>query len=211
MSQAIRLFLRIPFVVWFALAGYMNWTKYQEWTEGTLVGLDAQIQQKNAELQAETAKLTQIQEFERQRETKLRELEALGQKFESSRKELPRSAAIPELLKVLADVADTSGLEFSKFTPQAARRTAILTEAPIEVELKGTYLQIMGFLDAAANLTRVVQAQKLVLDSPETRGQVRVIKADASLVTFFLEDAAPPAATPQNPPQPGTPVPGAGG
>jgi type IV pilus assembly protein PilO len=199
MSQAIRLFLRIPFVVWFALAGYLNWTKYQEWTNGTLVGLDAQIQQKNSELQAETAKLTQIQEFERQREAKLRELEAMGQKFETSRKELPRNAAIPELLKVLADVADNSGLEFSKFTPQAARRTAILTEAPIQVELKGTYLQIMGFLDAAANLTRVVQAQKLVLDNPETRGSVRIIKADANLVTFFLEDAPPPSSTSSTP------------
>ncbi len=186
MMRLVGLFLKIPFYLWFVLAGFMSWMNYDEWEKTVYQGLESQLSAKKSELIEKQNEVKKIKDFERTREEKLLELQALGAKFESTQEFLPRSADIPTLLKALADVSDKAGIEFSRFAPKPSKKTNILVETPIEVVLKGTYLQIMAFLDASSNLARVVAASTLSIGNPQPRGAVRVVEARASLVTYHI-------------------------
>lgn len=207
----------IPVLILGALAwGGMAIKEYYDWESEVYSGLEAQLQAKNAELAAVKRETGRAEEFRRRKEAKLKELQELSAKLEATRQEYPTTPSIPQLLKDLADVADRTGLEFHSFRPQAERRQEFVVTTPIEVRLRGTYVQIMSFLDTSANLKRTVAAEKLSIDSPTTReGSVSVVMASAQLVTYSIDEnfdmgGAKAAGAPGAPATPGA-TPPAGG
>jgi type IV pilus assembly protein PilO len=205
----IRSILRIPPLLWFLVAGGLSYLDYSSWKTDVYEPLKQQIESAQGVLESTKNEITRASEFVHRRDEKIRELQELGQKLEQTRRELPRSSNIPDLLHSLADTSDQTGLDFSHFKPGKSVKTELLVETPIDVTLRGTYLQIMSFLDATANMTRVVAARKLTLDTPASRGSISVVNATATLVTYHIDDAGGEVA---NPPAPaGGTAPKAGG
>jgi type IV pilus assembly protein PilO len=186
--NALLQIIRIPFIVWMLIgAGWAYWD-YHEWETTTWAALKIEADNAQAELAAAQRDALKIQEFQRQKEKKLAELQALSAQIDQMRAQYPSNPAIPQLLKDLADVADGTGLEFRSFKPQPDRKQEFVTVSPIEVDLKGTYVQIMSFLDSAANLKRAVATEGLTIDNPASReGSVSVIAAKARLVTYSVD------------------------
>jgi type IV pilus assembly protein PilO len=199
----IRIFIRLPFILWFLVAGGMGYMDYTSWETETFTPLLGQLEAKKGEVLAKQKELTRAQEFTTKREEKLKELQDLTLRLEATKSALPRTSSIPNLLKDLADVSDKVGLQFSRFRPEKERAKKFLLETPIAVDLKGTYVQVMSFLDGAANIERIIATEKLDLTNPQIRGPAAVVTATATLITYHLDEAAV-AASVANPPAGGT-------
>jgi Tfp pilus assembly protein PilO len=186
----LKAILNIPFLplLIVVISGALGYRDYTEWNEVTYQPLLATLETKKGEIERVRADVARAQDFDRTRKEKLMQLQELARKLELTANAMPRSANIPDLLKSLADLADKAGIEFSSFRPQAERRREFLVLSPIEVQLKGNYVQIMSFLDSAANLTRVVSCEKLSLEGTSPRGGVNILSAGITLVTYHLEE-----------------------
>lgn len=174
---------------------------FNEWKTSVMEPLENELQAKNAQLATVKRESARAEDFKRRKEEKLRELQTVSQQIEATRTRYPTTPNIPQLLKDLADVADRTGIEFHSFKPQPERRQEFVVLTPIDVRLKGTYVQVMSFLDNSANLKRAVVAEKLAIDSPQVRdGSVSLVTATANLVTYSVEDVT---TAPGMPPPPG--------
>ncbi|MBS1982784.1 MAG: type 4a pilus biogenesis protein PilO [Bdellovibrionales bacterium] len=213
----MRIILRlakVPFILWLIIGGGLAYMDYTDWQQSVWEPLVNQKEVKQGQLAGFKRESSKAEDFRRKKEEKLRELQALSDKLEMTRQKYPTSPNIPQLLKDLADTADRTGLEFHNFKPQPEKRQEFVVTTPIEVKIRGTYVQIMSFLDTAANLKRAVVAEKLSLDTPTSRDRsVSLINATASLVTYSIEDkldATPPPPAP-GAPKSSAPTPPAGG
>jgi Tfp pilus assembly protein PilO len=188
MEKILKTLLRVPALGPLALGivAYLMWVPYNEFSSVTLPMLDGQIQSKNAELSGLVAQVKKIKEFEQTKEQKQKEFNDLVARFQATRDLLPSAPDVSGLLKSLADIADQSGIEFSRFTPGPTKTAEIVSESAIQVDLRGTYIQIMGFLDAVANLKRVVHVHAIGLTPQNQANQRGVISASVKLVTFFI-------------------------
>lgn len=206
----LRVLIRLPFILWFLIAGGLGYMDYTTWETDVYQPLLAQLDTQKAQVVAKQGELKRAEEFTTRREEKLKELQDLTLRLEATKSALPRTASIPNLLKDLADVSDKVGLQFSRFRPEKERQKKFLWETPIAVDLRGTYVQIMSFLDGAANIERIVATEKLDLANPQFRGPAAVISAQATMITYHIDEAAVAASVsaPQNPA--GTPAPPAG-
>ena len=191
----IRLFIRIPFVIWFLIAAGLGYMDYQTWQTDVYQPLVAAKDAKKSQVSIKQAELNRAEEFTRRREEKIKELQELTLKLEATKSALPRSASVPSLLKDLADISDKVGLQFSRFKPENERKRRFLVETPITVELRGTYIQIMSFLDGAANIERIIATEKLSFDNPSIRGGVSTLTANASLITYHIDESSISAAS----------------
>jgi type IV pilus assembly protein PilO len=208
----VRILINIPFIVWFVVAGGLGYMDFKNWETDILNPLIATRDTKKNELATKQKELARAEEFTRRREEKLKELQDLTLRLEGTKAALPRASSIPALLKDLADISDRVGLLFSRFKPETDRRRKFLVETPISVELKGTYVQIMSFLDGAANIERIVATERLSLDNPVLRGPTSTVTATATLITYHIDEgvmASGAAAAANNAVAPGAPTAGA--
>ncbi len=55
------------------------------------------------------------------------------------------------------------------------------------MKLKGSYVQLMSFLDSVSNLQRIVNAESLVLRPGATveNNQFRSVEADLKILTYY--------------------------
>jgi len=187
----IKGLLRFPFILWILIAGGLAYRDFKTWEETVKAPLEVDIESKKQTLAALAAQTKKAEEFKRSRAEKLAALQDLAERFKATADRLPRQPNLPDLLKSLADLSDKAGLDFSRFRPLAARRDQypFLVATPLEVTLKGTYIQVMTFLDSAANLTRIVATERLVMETPTVKGIAATVSVNANLVTYYIEDA----------------------
>jgi len=184
--------IKIAIRLWWLIliyASYSAWSEYEDWKTNVYQPRVDGLAEKRSQIAAKQAEVDRAEDFEKRREEKLAELQRLGEVLDSTKGQLPRDSSVPSLLKAMADIADATGIVFSNFRPGSERRQQFLVETPVEVRLSGNYVQIMSFLDSVANLARVVNAQRLSFDSPQVRGDVSILTASVTLVTYHLDEA----------------------
>ena len=76
----IRVLIKIPFVLWFLIAGGLGYMDHQSWETDTYQPLVAARDAKKNEVSAKQAELSRAEEFTRRREEKLKELQNRAQK-----------------------------------------------------------------------------------------------------------------------------------
>jgi type IV pilus assembly protein PilO len=175
------------FWIWIPLTIGLVFMDYQEWNDNTYQPLLQQVEGQKAELAAAEASLARIEEYRKKKDAKLAEYNSLLDEYEKVRKEFPTSPALPSLLKSLADISERIGLEFSNFKPGGEVPSELLKAAQIDVKIKGSYVQLMSFLDQVSNLQRIVNTESLVL-KPGTsleNNQFRSVEADLKILTYY--------------------------
>ncbi len=161
---------QIPFVIWLLIAGALAYMDYSDWETTILQPLISESEQKSSELEQLVSLNTRAQEFDTQRVAKLKELQDLGDQFRETAGKIPRNASVSALLKSFADVADSIGIDFNSYRPQAETEDSFVRISPIDVSITGTYPQVMSFLDAVANMERIVHSKQIVLATSQKRG-----------------------------------------
>jgi Tfp pilus assembly protein PilO len=175
------------FWLWIPLTIGLVVMDYQEWDTNTYQPLLQQVESLKAEVAQAEASLARVEEYRKRKDEKLAEYNALLDEFEKVRKEFPDSPALPSLLKSLADISERIGLEFSNFKPAGEVPVELLKAAQIDVKIKGSYVQLMSFLDQVSNLQRIVNAEVLTLKPGTTleNNQFRSIDAELKILTYY--------------------------
>lgn len=181
---------QIPFILWILIAAGLAYMDYSEWNSNVYDPLLAANVAKKAELQAVTLANKRAQQFDAQRVAKLKELQNLGDQFRQTASKIPRSASIPAVLKSFADISDSIGLDIGSYRPQAEAADAFVQVTPIDVDLTGTYPQIMSFLDAVANMERIVHSKKISFNNAQKRGNASRVSAKVSFETYSISQAS---------------------
>jgi Tfp pilus assembly protein PilO len=181
---------QIPFVLWLLIAGGLAYMDYSDWQTNTYQALLNEVQTKSAELDNLVAANARAAEFDSQRAAKLKELQDLGEEFKSSAAKIPRTASVSALLKSFADISDAIGISISSYRPQEETSDTFVQITPIEVDVSGTYLQVMSFLDAVANLERIVHSKQITLDRPQRRGSASRINSKVLFETYSISQAS---------------------
>jgi len=175
------------FWIWIPVAVVFVVMDYQEWDASTYQPLLQSVEVKRAEVEQAEASLLRIEEYRKKKDEKLAEYNALLDEFEKVRKEFPASPALPALLKSLADISERIGLEFSDFRPAGEVPVELLKAAQIDVKIRGSYVQLMSFLDQVSNLERIVNTEFLLLKPGATleNNQFRSIEAELKILTYY--------------------------
>jgi len=183
----IDIILKIGPVIAFIYAMFSGWQHYEQWKTVTRVGLVNQIAKKEESLKLKKAEVRRGERFKEERDQRLQELNQLISKLSEVSKMLPsRGPKMPKILRELADLTDKTGLDFESILPQSVRQKEFLNEIPMKIKVKGTYLQIMSFLDLVASMERIMTAEKVTLDQPTIKGTDKVVTAEIELVAYHM-------------------------
>ena len=97
---------------------------------------------------------------------------------------LPTRKELPTLLRRIDSLGRKSGLEISRFAPQREKLKKFYFEVPISIAVRGTFYELMIFLNKVSNLDRIVTISSISLSSPEFKNQKLLLRAKFSLVTY---------------------------
>lgn len=181
---------QIPFIVWILVAGALAYMDYSTWNEKVYQPIVTANESKKTSLGLIVATNKRAQEFDAQRAAKLKELQTLGDKFRETAAKIPRTASIPAVLKSFADISDSIGIDIGSYRPQPESADTFVQVTPVEVDLKGTYPQIMSFLDAVANMERIVHSKKISFADPQRRGNASRLVAKVTFETYSISQAS---------------------
>lgn len=110
-------------------------------------------------------------------------------KLKVALKELPDSREIPELLSSISDLARRSGLEIALFKPNPENLRDFYAEVPVSMSVSGTYHQVATFFDEVGHLARIVNINRIRMQSPEITPERVSIQTECTATTFrYLEE-----------------------
>ncbi len=186
----IRAILNLPLIIWIiAIGGYLYYT-HVNWETDSLIPLQQQVATAKDEFSKIQVQNREAEAFEKERDARFQKLQSLAEEFNKALEKLPRSSDTPGLLSNLAEISDRVGVEFARFEPGRPALNGFLMETPFRVELRGSFVQIMSFLDEVAHLKRIVTGKSLSLKEPTLRGQTAILKAEAVLLTYYFDESA---------------------
>jgi len=155
---------------------------------------------------------TEDAELERFR-PRLQQMEAqiaqLKQQMEIGRRVVPDTEEAAALMDGLSQEARAAGVEVRRFTARPVAQHEYYAEVPFELEIDGSYYNVLQFLQRVAAMERLVDVSGLQLAStlsPQDAKAKRTYKYSPGetvvatcLATGFFGQAAPVAAAPAKP------------
>jgi len=95
---------------------------------------------------------------------KQKEYAQLEKQLSVALKMLPQKSQIPDLLEGVSRAGTDSGLFFKIFKPTSEVPKQFYAEVPVQVEIAGTYRQLMTFLKRVGEMPRIVDVKSLKID-----------------------------------------------
>lgn len=136
---------------------------------------DQNIQSSKSEIANLERKIAEAKEFERQFEEKKKRYAELVRELQKLQGALPRQFYIPDLLSDIINEAKQLELEITKLEPDDKETTGELYNTlGFEIEAKGTFVQFFIFLDRIANMKRLVNVGKFVIDKDSDQARQNV-------------------------------------
>ena len=143
------------------------------------------LQEKNRTLQA---KLQEDRRIANNLPKFRAEYEKMQQQLNQALTELPNEREIPALLTSIASMAKENGLDVLRFRPGGEIAKGFYAEVPVQLELVGSYHDVVLFFQAVGNLSRIVNISNLSIDKPKTDGGQTTLSVSCLATTFrFLE------------------------
>lgn len=96
---------------------------------------------------------------------------------------LPKKSQIPDLLEGVTRAGKNAGLEFTVFEPLAEVRKQFYAEVPVNLNVTGTYRQLLSFLKRVGEMPRIVNVKNLNLSQPKA-GAPLVVTGQAVTYRF---------------------------
>ena len=97
---------------------------------------------------------------------------------------LPKKKEIPDLLKRIDDLSKRSGLRLNRFKPKKEQTMGFYAKVPMDMEVSGTFYEIVVFFDKVSNLDRIVNVMKIRLERPALKNQKLVLTSRFQIVTY---------------------------
>ncbi len=93
----------------------------------------------------------------------LAELDELTQRLTVAQEQLPERAEIPNLLQRIHGQAQTVGLSIERFRRNADVERSDFVEIPVEMELVGTFDEVVNFFYFVGRMTRIVNVREITI------------------------------------------------
>ncbi len=124
-----------------------------------------------------------------QLETLRKRVKELDAKLKEAIAQLPDQKEIPDLLSTVSSLGRESGLEILLFRQKPEVLQDFYAEVPVEMLMKGTYVQLTEFFDRVGKLNRIVNVKDIAMKTPVvTEGRV-LLSTSCTVVTFrFLSE-----------------------
>ncbi len=119
-----------------------------------------------------------------------KELGELDVRLKEAIAQLPSKKEIADLLSSIATKAQESGLDINLFRPRPENYKEFYAEIPVEINIKGTFHNVIMFFDAIGRLTRLVNIDNVGFKNPRVTGDQMVLEFTTTAITYrFLEEA----------------------
>jgi type IV pilus assembly protein PilO len=149
------------------------------------------VQQQIAAAESEVASVRKaIEDAERYQQT----MSTLGSEMERVQKAMPSKLNTTDLMKVISTEAKAVGAEINQLSANEGYQTGspeteerYYDEVPVQVEITGTYGQVMLFLSNLTKLDKIVTAKKLeltILQGGVTKNRVPSISLKSTLQAY---------------------------
>jgi len=143
--------------------------------------------------QSQEALQKEIQESEGKIVSLKRELESAKLQLREEEKieipanllnQLPLKDDTAELLSTFSIEGKKMGIEFLLFKPLEEQLTGPVIEMPIEIQLRGTFPQILEFFRYLSQFQRKILISNVEMSRPEKRGKTYLISTSGTMTTF---------------------------
>ena len=151
-----------------------------------LLPLNESIESQKQQVETQKMVLKRNQMLAKNLPKKREEFAKLESQLKVALNMLPKKSQIPDLLENVSWAGTDSGLEFAVFTPQPERVKQIYAEVPVDVNMKGSFRQLLTFLKRVGEMPRIVSVRDLTMKSA---GSDLVI--EGSVMTYrFVEQGS---------------------
>ena len=104
--------------------------------------------------------------------------------------QLPNKKEIADLLRTISAKASQSGLDVLLFRPRAETFQEFYAEVPVDITVKGSFHNTVGFFDEVGRLNRLVNIDNIGFKNPTVAGDSVILETTSVATTFrFLNDA----------------------
>lgn len=117
-----------------------------------------------------------------------REVERLNQDLKDAVTLLPNEAEIPELLQKVSELVEKSGLQMDVFELQGESPQGFYAKVPVNMEVTGSFHEVVVFLDKLSKLSRIVNVTNISLVEPVLKNQKIMLKTKFLATTFRFID-----------------------
>lgn len=112
----------------------------------------------------------------------------LQQDLNDARAMLPSEADVPQLLAQLDNHARQSGLDIILFKPDGEKKKDFYAEVIFDMQVSGSYHEVGTFIDAVAQMDRIVNVLNINMTKPTTENQKILINGQFDIKTYrFIE------------------------
>jgi len=104
--------------------------------------------------------------------------------------QLPNKKEIADLLRTISAKALQSGLDVLLFRPRAEAFQEFYAEVPVDITVKGSFHNTVGFFDEVGRLNRLVIIDNIGFKNPTITGDNVILETTSVATAFrFLDDA----------------------
>ena len=104
--------------------------------------------------------------------------------------QLPNKKEIADLLRTISAKALQSGLDVLLFRPRAEAFQEFYAEVPVDITVKGSFHNTVGFFDEVGRLNRLINIDNIGFKNPTVTGDNVILETTSVATAFrFLDDA----------------------
>ena len=164
---------------------YGAWISFDEHSI-RMEGLEGQFAPVEAEIVNNKKKVKEIQEFVKKTEESKIRVEEVAKNIESAQKQLPAEINDNQILTFFNQEISSLNIKDPQITPGSETTSTYFISKQYSLKAKGTFLQVLIFLERVGNATRIynVKSLKLVNHDSSQRGRFQMISADAVIEAF---------------------------
>lgn len=153
---------------------YLGWMPIQQ-----------EIEAQQGALKAQQIKLQRNQRLAHDLPRKQKEYADLERQLVVALDMLPKMSQIPDLLDSVSWAGKDSGLVFKNFKPGRETTRQIYAEVPVDLDVSGSYRQLLTFLKRVGEMSRIVDVKNLKL----TQKKDDSLNVTGKVVTYrFVEE-----------------------
>lgn len=149
---------------------------------------DGQITKLKGDLTQQKRKLTETKQITKDKARFQAEMEKVSQTFRLVLDYLPKELDVQDLLKKIYSEARSAGVELSNFKPRETRPKDFFDEVPMEIKLKGTYVQLVTFMANISKLPRIVTIKDVEIGSPKMNDGYPYMEMSGVLVGYRYKE-----------------------
>lgn len=139
-----------------------------------------------SEIVVNTKKVKEMQEFVKKAEESKVRVEEVAKNIESAQKQLPSEINDSEIIGLFSEEINSLNIKDPGYLPGGEKPSTYFISKEYSIKAKGTFLQLLVFLERVGNATRIfnVKKVKFVNTEPNQRGRFQMISFDATIEAF---------------------------